>query len=301
MDLYHYILFWVCVIGLCLGSFYNVVILRSLSNESIVFPASKCPKCNHKLYFWHNIPVLSYILLGGKCYFCKEKISIQYPIIELFTMLMFGFTFVKFGISVKTIFALFWVSCFIIMTMTDLKAKLVDCNIAIVMGLSGSLYNFIMFGKAGLISSVLGLLVGAGILELIARSGYLIAGERAMGEADTYVAGAIGAILGKGILLSLAFALIASMIFIVPMFLYNQYKANNKATCILSILFVLSIMVFKLVSQNYYSLAALMIIGILLAVSILKSIKQVENRNYLPYVPALALGALYYIFFNVNL
>ena len=75
MDLFHYILFWVCVIGLCLGSFFNVVILRSLSNESIVFPASKCPKCNHKLYFWHNIPVLSYILLGGKCYFCKEKIE----------------------------------------------------------------------------------------------------------------------------------------------------------------------------------------------------------------------------------
>ena len=300
MDLYHYFLFWICVIGLCLGSFYNVVILRSLSNESIIYPASKCPKCNHKLYFWHNIPVLSYVLLGGKCYFCKEKISIQYPIIELLTMLMFGFTFIRFGISVKTIFTLFWVSCFIIMTMTDLKAKLVDCNIAIVMGLSGILYNFIMFGKTGLISSVLGLLIGAGILELIARSGYLIAGERAMGEADTYVAGAIGAILGKGILLSLAFALIASMIFIIPMFLYNQYKANNKATCILSILFVLSIMVFKLVSQNYYSLAALMITGILLTVSILKNIKQVESRNYLPYVPALALGALYYIFFNVN-
>lgn len=300
MDLYHYFLFWICIIGLCLGSFYNVVILRSLSNESIIYPASKCPKCNHKLYFWHNIPVLSYVLLGGKCYFCKEKISIQYPIIELLTMLMFCFTFIRFGISVKTIFALFWVSCFIIMTMTDLKAKLVDCNIAIVMGLSGILYNFIMFGKAGLISSVLGLLIGAGILELIARSGYLIVGERAMGEADTYVAGAIGAILGKGILLSLAFALIASMIFIIPMFLYNQYKANNKATCILSVLFVLSIMVFKLVSQNYYSLAALMITGILLTVSILKNIKQVENRNYLPYVPALALGALYYIFFNVN-
>ena len=216
MDLYHYFLFWIYVIGLCLGSFYNVVILRSLSNESIIYPASKCPKCNHKLYFWHNIPVLSYVLLGGKCYFCKEKISIQYPIIELLTMLMFGFTFVKFGISVKTIFTLFWVSCFIIMTMTDLKAKLVDCNIAIVMGLSGILYNFIMFGKAGLISSVLGLLIGAGILELIARSGYLIVGERAMGVADTYVAGAIGAILGKGILLSLAYALIASMIFIIP-------------------------------------------------------------------------------------
>ena len=300
MDLFHYILFWVCVVGLCLGSFFNVVILRSLSNESIVFPASKCPKCNHKLYFWHNIPVLSYILLGGKCYFCKEKISIQYPIVELLTMLLFGISFVKFGIDIKTVFVLFWLSCFIIMTATDLKAKLVDCNIAIAMGISGVIYNFVTGGVDALVSSLIGLVVGAIILELIARSGYLVAGERAMGEADTYVAAAIGAIVGKNILFVLAYALIASMIFIVPMFLYNQYKNDNKKTCILSVLFVLAIMVFKLLSQSYWALGALIVVGTLLALSILKNIKQEENRNYLPYVPALAIGALYYIFFSVN-
>lgn len=300
MDLFHYILFWVCVIGLCLGSFFNVVILRSLSNESIVFPASKCPKCNHKLYFWHNIPVLSYILLGGKCYFCKEKISIQYPLVELLTMLLFGISFVKFGIDIKTVFVLFWLSCFIIMTATDLKAKLVDCNIAIAMAISGVIYNFVSGGVEALISSLIGLVVGAIILELIARSGYLVAGERAMGEADTYVAAAIGAIVGKDILFVLAYALIASMIFIVPMFLYNQYKNDNKKTCILSVLFVLAIMVFKLLSQSYWALATLIVVGALLALSILKNIKQEENRNYLPYVPALAIGALYYIFFSVN-
>lgn len=300
MDLFHYILFWVCVIGLCLGSFFNVVILRSLSNESIVFPASKCPKCNHKLYFWHNIPVLSYILLGGKCYFCKEKISIQYPLVELLTMLLFGISFVKFGIDIKTVFVLFWLSCFIIMTATDLKAKLVDCNIAIAMAISGVIYNFVTGGVEALVSSLIGLVVGAIILELIARSGYLVAGERAMGEADTYVAAAIGAIVGKDILFVLAYALIASMIFIVPMFLYNQYKNDNKKTCILSVLFVLAIMVFKLLSQSYWALAVLIVVGALLALSILKNIKQEENRNYLPYVPALAIGALYYIFFSVN-
>lgn len=300
MDLFHYILFWVCVIGLCLGSFFNVVILRSLSNESIVFPASKCPKCNHKLYFWHNIPVLSYILLGGKCYFCKEKISIQYPLVELLTMLLFGISFVKFGIDIKTVFVLFWLSCFIIMTATDLKAKLVDCNIAIAMAISGVIYNFVTGGVEALVSSLIGLVVGAIILELIARSGYLVAGERAMGEADTYVAAAIGAIVGKDILFVLAYALIASMIFIVPMFLYNQYKNDNKKTCILSVLFVLAIMVFKLLSQSYWALATLIVVGALLALSILKNIKQEENRNYLPYVPALAIGALYYMFFSVN-
>lgn len=300
MDLFYYSLFWICVVGLCLGSFFNVVILRSLSNESIVFPASKCPKCNHKLYFWHNIPVLSYIMLGGKCYFCKEKISIQYPIVELLTMFLFGATFVKFGINIKTIFVLFWLSCFVIMTGTDLKAKLVDCNIAIAMGVTGILYNFIQHGVSGVIASLIGLVLGAVVLELIARSGYLVAGTRAMGEADTYVAVAIGAIVGKDILYVLAYALIASMIFIVPMFLYNQFKNDNKKTCILSILFVLAVMTFKLLWQNYWTLAALIITGAMLAISILKNIKQEENRNYLPYVPALAVGALYYMFFSVN-
>lgn len=300
MDLFYYSLFWICVVGLCLGSFFNVVILRSLSNESIVFPASKCPKCNHKLYFWHNIPVLSYIMLGGKCYFCKEKISIQYPIVELFTMFLFGATFVKFGIDIKTIFVLFWLSCFVIMTGTDLKAKLVDCNIAIAMGVTGILYNFIQHGVSGVIASLIGLVLGAVVLELIARSGYLVAGTRAMGEADTYVAAAIGAIVGKDILFVLAYALIASMIFIVPMFLYNQFKNDNKKTCILSILFVLAVMTFKLLWQNYWTLVALIITGAMLTISILKNIKQEENRNYLPYVPALAVGALYYLFFSVN-
>ena len=300
MDLFYYSLFWICVVGLCLGSFFNVVILRSLSNESIVFPASKCPKCNHKLYFWHNIPVLSYIMLGGKCYFCKEKISIQYPIVELFTMFLFGATFVKFGIDIKTIFVLFWLSCFVIMTGTDLKAKLVDCNIAIATGVTGVLYNFIQHGVSGVIASLIGLVLGAVVLELIARSGYLVAGTRAMGEADTYVAAAIGAIVGKDILYVLAYALIASMIFIVPMFLYNQFKNDNKKTCILSILFVLAVMTFKHLWQNYWTLVALIITGAMLAISILKNIKQEENRNYLPYVPALAVGALYYMFFSVN-
>lgn len=299
IDTYHYLLFWICIIGLCLGSFFNVVILRTLSNESIVVPPSKCPKCGNKLLFWHNIPVLSYILLRGKCYFCKEKISIQYPIVELLTMLLFGVTFVKFGISVTTIFALFWISCLIIMTGTDIKEKLVDCNLAIIMGMSGIVYNFLVGGKIGAMYSVIGLVVSALILELVARSGYLFAKTRAMGEADTYVAAALGAIFGKGVLLVLIFSLIASMIFILPVFFYNQYKQDSKFTCISGILFFVAILAYQTLWQNYYSFAALFIIGLCLVISILKGLGQTENRNYLPYVPALTAGALYFLFFCI--
>ena len=61
--IFYYVLFWICILGLCFGSFFNVVILRSLTGESIVFPSSKCPKCGNKLKPWHNIPVLSYVFL----------------------------------------------------------------------------------------------------------------------------------------------------------------------------------------------------------------------------------------------
>lgn len=296
---FYYFLFWICIFGLCLGSFFNVVILRTLSGESIVFPPSKCPKCGNKLLFWHNIPVLSYILLKGKCYFCKEKISIQYPIVEITTMLLFALAYVKFGFSITTLFSIFWISCLIIMTGTDLKEQLVDCNIAIVMGVSGLIFNIISAGTMGIAYSLTGILIGGVILELIARAGYLFTDTRAMGEADTYVAGALGAIFGRDIIVVLLLGLIASMIFIIPVFFYNQFKNNNKLTCILGIFFALSFVIMQTVWQNYYTLAVFMIFGIALAISILKGIRKVENRNYLPYVPALATGALIFLFFII--
>ena len=298
MDLNTYFLIWVCIFGLCLGSFYNVVILRSLSGESIVFPPSKCPKCGNKLKPWHNIPVLSYIFLRGKCYFCKGKISIQYPIIELLTMILFGLSFWKFGINYITLFVMFWLSCLIIMTVTDIKEKLVDCNIAIAMAVSGILYAGLDGGWHGVLHSVLGLIVGALIMELIARAGFVVAKTRAMGEADTYVAGALGAMFGIfSIVKVLLISLLASMVFIVPVFLYNKYKADDKPTCIMSVLFTLSVITFYAGLQNYLTLSALAITGFFLAYFVLKGMRQTENRNYLPYVPALSTAAIYYIFF----
>ena len=118
-----------------------------------------------------------------------------------------------------------------------------------------------------------------------------------MGEADTYIAGALGAIFGENIQFVLFSALIASMFFILPVFFYNQYKNNNKKTCILGVLFTLSILIFETAVQNYYTFAVTAVLGLWLAFSILKGIKKTENRMYLPYVPALAAGALYFLFF----
>lgn len=294
MDYYFLVL--VCIIGVCLGSFYNVVIIRSLSGESIVFPPSKCPKCGHKLAIWHNIPIVSYILLRGKCYFCKERISIQYPVIEFVTMVLFGLIFLKYGLSLLALFALIWVSCLIIMTATDIKEKVVDCKFAIILAVSAVLFWTLSSGWKGLVFSLLGLVIGAFIVEIFARLGYLVAETRAMGEGDTYVAGALGAMGGiVGIIPILLYSVIASMIFIIPAFLVRRYKIGDKFTCISAILFILSVVIYKSFSQNYFSLFLLILFGILLGYFVLRGIKKQENKSYFPFVPALALGALYFL------
>lgn len=299
LTLNSFILVWVCVIGLCLGSFFNVVILRSLSGESIAFPPSKCPKCGNRLYFWHNIPVLSYILLKGKCFFCKGKISIQYPIVEILTMVLYAVTFLKYGLSYTTLYLMVIISGLIIMTGTDLKEKIVDCNIAISLGVVGILFNILTYKNlsAGL-DSILGLVAGAILIESFARIGKFFTGKRAMGEADTYVAGALGACFGiHNLLYVLLYSFIASIIFSLPLFLYKQYKANNKLTCILIILFIVAALIYKTLWQNYITLSLLVILGLVLSVTILKNLNTEQNPLYLPFVPAFTLGCLYFIFF----
>lgn len=304
-EMNNYILFWVSIMGLCMGSFFNVVILRSLSGESIVFPPSKCPKCNHKLYPWHNIPVLSYIFLRGKCHFCKEKISIQYPIVELLTMIMYAAAFLTYGASLDTLFAIVIISSLIIMTATDIKEQSVDCNLAI--GLAITALIFHLFAKGlnipSFTDSLLGLIIGAGVIELFAHAGKLFFKKRAMGEADTYVAGALGACFGlQNLIPFFIYSFAASLLFVIPAFIYNQYKKNNKAVCILFILFILTSLIlfkysFEVMWQHYLLLGILAIIGISLAAMILRGLKNESTPLYMPFVPALALGALYFIFF----
>ena len=87
---YLFVMFLVLWVGASIGSFLNVVALRAISNESIVFPSSKCPKCNQPIKWYDNIPIISYLFtFKGKCRNCGEKVSIQYPIVEALTSILF--------------------------------------------------------------------------------------------------------------------------------------------------------------------------------------------------------------------
>lgn len=96
--------FWYCyifILGSIIGSFLNVCICRLPKKESIVVGRSHCPDCNHVLTFLEMIPIVSYLFLGGKCKVCKKHISIQYPLVELFTALLYLASVVHFGFTAK--------------------------------------------------------------------------------------------------------------------------------------------------------------------------------------------------------
>lgn len=294
------VLAFVFIIGLCIGSFLNVVILRALSGESIVFPASKCPKCQNPLKWWHNIPVLSYILLGGKCAFCKEKISIQYPIIELVTGIIFTLIFIKFGMSIETLFMWAIASVMVAMAGTDIKEKVVfDAHTYTFIGLGflNTIYlSVINHTFEIIISSAIGAVLGAVIMEVCARSGYLIAGTRAFGEGDTFIAIGLGALFGwKILLIVLALSVIIQVIAFLPIFIKGLVTNKDWKTLISFLAFVAYAIAFCLLKleDTAYLIGAILlaVLGVLTCVFILKGLKE-KPKTYMPFGPAMVLAGL---------
>lgn len=195
----------VLIIGLCIGSFLNVCIYRIPREESIAYPSSHCTSCGYELKFYDLIPVLSYIFLSGRCRKCKEKVSIIYPLIEILNGLIYLILFIKFGLTFYFIFYSILSSLLIVISIIDIKTKEVYSSttilglvIAILYILSGA-----YFGKISIINSLLGGLIGYGIIYLI------ILLTHGMGEGDADIAGICGLFLGiKGSLLSLFLAII---------------------------------------------------------------------------------------------
>lgn len=319
------ILALVFITGLCIGSFLNVVILRTLSEESIVFPASKCPKCQTPLRWWHNIPVLSYILLRGKCAFCKEPISIQYPIIELITGIIYTILFMKFGVSFDTLFAWIFAALLIVIAGTDIKEKVVyDVHTYTLIGF-GLLYAVVVtataiyqihvagtpieFSKYILLNnplsmSILGAIEGALILEICARAGYLVAGTRAFGEGDTFIAAGLGALFGwRTLLVVLALSVLIQVVLFLPIFVKGLIQNKDFKTLISFVLFCAyaitfySLQHFRIITPEniiIYTIGALILaaLGITSCIFIFKGLREKpENRTYLPFGPAMVAAA----------
>jgi leader peptidase (prepilin peptidase)/N-methyltransferase len=109
------------VFGLIIGSFLNVVILRLPRRENVVFPPSHCPHCRTAIPFYHNIPLLSYIFLWGKCHSCRAKISWQYPLVEGFCAFSFWLTLHSFGLSLHAVFSAAFICLLLALAAIDLE------------------------------------------------------------------------------------------------------------------------------------------------------------------------------------
>jgi len=191
------------VLGAIVGSFLNVCISRLPKEESIVRPGSHCPKCKTPIRFYDNIPLLSYLLLKGKCRHCKAPISIQYPIVEAITALSSFFLFITFGVSLSFFYYFSFVAALIAITVIDLYHQIIPDVISlpgIVIGLLGSL----VIPQITFWSSLIGVLSGGGSLFLVATVYQWLFKREGMGGGDVKLLAMIGAFLGwKAVILTI--------------------------------------------------------------------------------------------------
>jgi leader peptidase (prepilin peptidase)/N-methyltransferase len=192
--------------GAVVGSFLNVVILRLPSeDESIVFPGSHCPRCQTPLTWWENIPILSYLLLRGKCRTCKLPISLQYPLVEAAMAVLAALLHRQFGLGVD--FALYFVFCaaLLVIIFIDIHHQIIPDRISlpgIVVGFVGSLFSQSVTWQ----QSALGVLLGGGVLYAVAWSYYVVTKREGMGGGDIKLLAMIGAFLGWQSLLYVLFS-----------------------------------------------------------------------------------------------
>lgn len=190
MEIVYIVFFF--IVGLVFGSFYNVVGLRLGKGESLVFPGSHCPKCDHKLKAYELIPVFSYIFLRGKCKKCKEKISVMYPLIELFTAVLFSLSFYVYGFSMEFVLAIVLCSLFIIIVVTDLNYYIIPDSILVVFGIFIFIYNIISKGFMDACSYVVYGLIMFLFMYALMKLGNMLFKEESLGGGDIKLMAVLG-------------------------------------------------------------------------------------------------------------
>jgi leader peptidase (prepilin peptidase)/N-methyltransferase len=205
----------VFIFGSIVGSFLNVCIYRMPQGKSVVWPGSHCPNCEKKIPWYDNIPFLSYLLLRGRCRFCKKQISIRYLLVELLTALAFVLLFNRYGLTYDFFVYIVFVSSLIIATFVDIKHRIIPDEVSV----GGIILGFLLTAIKGfnlgpvsydmrpIFNSFLGIILGGGIIYL---TGVLfdlvyfkllkkppIQGEtESMGGGDVKLLAMIGAFLG---------------------------------------------------------------------------------------------------------
>ena len=225
---------FVFLFGLIIGSFLNVCILRIPTGKSIVMPASACPKCGTAIRPYDNIPVLSYLILHGKCRGCKTKISPMYPLVEFLTGLLFLACFYVFGVTIEALKWATFSAIMIVLVFTDLRERILPDVVNFTgfgLGLVLSLFVKPTDGAArwlvnhvfqfpppdavlSLADALLGAAVGSGLLWLVSEAYFKLRGREGMGLGDVKMMLMAGAFLGakRTLLTIMAGSILGSLI-----------------------------------------------------------------------------------------
>jgi leader peptidase (prepilin peptidase) / N-methyltransferase len=180
--------------GAIVGSFLNVCIYRLPLGSSVVWPSSACARCGRALAWFENIPIVSYLALAGRCRTCRERISIRYPIVEAITALMFAGAWFLYGPSPLLVSRVIFGCALIVLFAIDLEHQLLPNAITLPGIVVGFLLSF--FTEPGWLSSLIGILLGGGILYAMAEAYYRIRDEEGLGMGDVKMLAMVGAFLG---------------------------------------------------------------------------------------------------------
>lgn len=189
-------------IGVLIGSFINVLVYRIPRHESIAYPASHCPQCGHPLLAIENIPIISWLVLRGKCSSCQEPISWRYPAVEISTGVLSGVVAWQWGLHWSVVPALLLTWVLLTVSLIDFNTYLIPDKITkpgILVGLAinaSAFFSGLHFNLTSPMNAIFGVILGYGVLWALATGYWKMTGRHGMGGGDLKLLGLIGAFLG---------------------------------------------------------------------------------------------------------
>jgi len=193
MDVQSFVVLVCGVVGLMVGSFSNVCVYRIPRGESVAFPGSHCPICNHDIAWYDNIPLLSWLFLKGKCRRCSSSISVRYPLLEALMGISWAWLAYHYGFSPVLLQAIVLISLLWILTLIDLETGLLP-NVLTLPGIVIGLLFAWWFGFV--VDALIGAVAGYGAFWLVARAFLLLTGKEGMGYGDFKLLAMLGAFMG---------------------------------------------------------------------------------------------------------
>jgi leader peptidase (prepilin peptidase)/N-methyltransferase len=228
MQIFPGIYVFVGLLGLAVGSFLNVLIYRLPRKKRIVFERSACPHCGTPIPFHHNIPLISFAVLGGKCRNCRKSISIRYPLVEMLNAACYMYFLSADGVTLAWAAHCWLASTLIVIIFVDLEFRIIPNRLTysgIIVGLGVSVFS----ASPGIVDSMIGMIVGGGSLLAVAYLGEWLFKKEAMGGGDIKMAAMVGTFVGwqKVLLIFVGGAVIGLIVSIIWMIVSKKIRSER--------------------------------------------------------------------------